>query len=51
MEKNCIVRTFTIFYSSSNITEVSKVVPGLFLTEHHAMEAYWGSGAIPPLIL
>jgi hypothetical protein len=28
-----------------------KVVPVLFLTEHHAMKAYWGSGGIVPLIL
>jgi hypothetical protein len=28
-----------------------KVIPGLFLTEHHAMKAYWGSGGIAPLIL
>jgi hypothetical protein len=27
-----------------------KVVPVL-LTEHHAMKAYWGSGAIVPRIL
>jgi hypothetical protein len=28
-----------------------KVVPVLFSTQHHAMEAYWGSGGIVPLIL
>jgi hypothetical protein len=28
-----------------------KVVPVLFLTEHHAMKAYWESGGIAPLIL
>jgi hypothetical protein len=28
-----------------------EVVPVLFLTEHHAMKAYWGSGFIAPLIL
>jgi len=28
-----------------------KVVPVLFLTEHHAMKAYWGSGGIAPRIL
>jgi hypothetical protein len=28
-----------------------KVVPVLFLTEHNAMKAYWGSGGIAPLIL
>jgi hypothetical protein len=28
-----------------------KVVPVLFLTEHHAMKAYLGSGGIAPLTL
>jgi hypothetical protein len=28
-----------------------KVVPVLFLTGHHAMKVYWGSGGIAPLIL
>jgi len=28
-----------------------KVVPVLFLTKHHAMKAYWGSGGIDPIIL
>jgi hypothetical protein len=28
-----------------------KVVPVLFLTEHYATKAYWGSGAIAPCIL
>jgi hypothetical protein len=28
-----------------------EVAPVLFLTEHHAMKAYWGSGDIAPLIL
>jgi hypothetical protein len=28
-----------------------KVVPLLFLTDHHAMKACWGSGGISPLIL
>jgi hypothetical protein len=28
-----------------------KVVPALFLTEHHIMEAYWGSGGMAPLVL
>jgi hypothetical protein len=28
-----------------------KVVPVLFLTDHHAMKAYWGSGCIAPRIL
>jgi hypothetical protein len=28
-----------------------KVIPVLFLTKHHAMKTYWGSGGIAPLIL
>jgi hypothetical protein len=28
-----------------------KVVPVFFITEHHAMKAYGGSGGIAPLIL
>jgi hypothetical protein len=28
-----------------------KVVPVLFLTEHHSMKTYWGSGGIAPRIL
>jgi hypothetical protein len=28
-----------------------KGVPVLFLTEHNAMKAYWGSGSRAPLIL
>jgi hypothetical protein len=28
-----------------------KVVPMIFLTEHHAMKAYWGSIGIAPRIL
>jgi hypothetical protein len=28
-----------------------KVVAVLFLTEHHAMKAYWGSGDIAPRLL
>jgi len=28
-----------------------KDVSVIFLTEHHAMKAYWGSGSIAPLIL
>jgi hypothetical protein len=28
-----------------------KVFPGLFLSEHHVMEAYWGRGGIAPRIL
>jgi hypothetical protein len=28
-----------------------KVVPVIFLTDHHAMKAYWGSGGVAALIL
>jgi hypothetical protein len=28
-----------------------KVAPVLFLTQHHAINAYWGSGGIAPRIL
>jgi len=28
-----------------------KVVPLLFLSEHHAMKAYWGNGGIAPRVL
>jgi hypothetical protein len=28
-----------------------KVVPVVFLIEHHAMKAYWGSGGMAPRIL
>jgi hypothetical protein len=27
-----------------------KAIPMLLLTEHHAINAYWGSGGIAPLI-
>jgi hypothetical protein len=36
---------------SLRIKGKGKVVPVLFLTEHHAMKAYWGSGVIVPRIL
>jgi hypothetical protein len=29
----------------------SEVVPVPFVTKHHAMKAYWGSGGIAPRIL
>jgi hypothetical protein len=28
-----------------------KVLPVLFLTEHHAMKAFWGSGGTVPRII
>jgi hypothetical protein len=35
-----------------NVTEGKrKVIPMLFLTEHHALKAYWGSEVIDPRIL
>jgi hypothetical protein len=39
-----------LVHSSCSRVKV-KVVPWLFLTEHHTMETYWGSGGISPLIL
>jgi hypothetical protein len=44
----CIARTDG---AVMNCKGKGKVVPVLFLTEHHAMKAYWGSGGIAPLIL
>jgi hypothetical protein len=34
----------------AHVTGKVKGVP-VFLTGHHAMEAYWGSGGITPVIL
>jgi len=31
--------------------EKGKAIPVLFLSEHHAMKAYWGSGGVAPCIL
>jgi hypothetical protein len=31
-----------IWYLESAVKVKGKVVPVLYLTEHHAMEAYWG---------
>jgi hypothetical protein len=36
---------------SYSVVKVKGNVPVLFLTEHHAMKAYWGSGGTAPLIL
>jgi hypothetical protein len=33
------------------VKDKGKVAPVLFLTKHHAMKAYWGSGSIVPLVL
>jgi hypothetical protein len=39
----CLIRGYII---------LGKIVPVLFfLTEHHAMKAYWASGGIAPRIL
>jgi hypothetical protein len=38
-------------YFNEVVKVKSKVVPVLFITEHHAMKAYWGSGVIDPRIL
>jgi len=46
-----------LFNDAVRIVEISqykgkgKVVPVLFLTGHHAMEAYWRSGGVAPRIL
>jgi hypothetical protein len=42
-----------IYYTLFPVTFKSngKVVPVLFLTDHHAMKAYWESGDTAPLIL
>jgi len=34
-----------------NTLAKGKIIPVHFLTEHHAMKAYWGKGCTPPLIL
>jgi hypothetical protein len=33
------------------VKDEGKVIPMLFLTEHHAMKVYWGNGGIAPFIL
>jgi hypothetical protein len=38
-------------YYVTNLLGKGKFVPLLFLTEHHAMKAYWGSRSIAPCIL
>jgi len=37
--------------AESKCKDKGKVVPVLFLTEHGAMKAYWGSGGIAPHIV
>jgi hypothetical protein len=36
---------------SKSLKGKGKGVPVLFLTEHHALKEYWGSGSIAPYIL
>jgi hypothetical protein len=40
-----------MFIASFEKKGKGKIVPVLFLTEHHAMQAYWGNGGIAPRIL
>jgi hypothetical protein len=42
---------FFIDHSNELLKGKGKVVPAFFLTEHHAMKAYRGSGSIAPCIL
>jgi hypothetical protein len=46
-----VAQRYTIDIQPGTLKGKGKVVPVLFLTEHHAMKAYWGSGGIAPLIL
>jgi hypothetical protein len=42
----------TFYYNAYHMSRCKgKVVPVLFLTEHHAIMAYWGSGSVTPCIL
>jgi hypothetical protein len=49
----CRFRVFRVWVLSKfcvvNIVK-GKIVPVLFLTQHHAMKTYWGSGCIAPRI-
>jgi hypothetical protein len=45
------VQKHNSFNTNSKGKGKGKVVPVLFLTEHHAMKTYWGSGGIAPRIL
>jgi hypothetical protein len=46
------IQTSTGTYLASYTKVKGKIATVLFfLTEHHAMKAYWGSGGIDPLIL
>jgi hypothetical protein len=42
---------YWVMMSCQGVEGKGKVAPVLFLTEHHAMKADWGSGVIAPLIL
>jgi hypothetical protein len=43
----CEIRRKTLWQKQGK----GEVDPVIFLTEHHAMKAYWGSGFIAPRIL
>jgi hypothetical protein len=54
LKKDCVARSCltTDMLTFFRVTgKEGKAVPVLFLTEHHATKAYWGSGGIAPLIL
>jgi hypothetical protein len=46
-----MARNSDVISGKFNVVVTGKVVPVLFLTEHHAMKAYWGSGGIAPSII
>jgi hypothetical protein len=48
--RQCIKWIMFVNASLINSEGKGKVVPVLFLTEHNAMKAYWGSGSIAPLL-
>jgi hypothetical protein len=60
MEQKLMLGNDTLVYHKSKMTSQKyvkigkckgKVVPVLFLTEHHAMKTHWGSGGIAPSII
>jgi hypothetical protein len=44
------VKHTTVALIQTKVKVKSKTVPLLFLTEHHAMKPYWGSGGTAPPI-
>jgi hypothetical protein len=50
-DKSCLGNLNLVLIGPICKGKKGKVVPVLFLTKHHAMKAYWGSGCIAPLIL